>query len=88
MFDLGAFLRELVVRFFTDKPQFFKILQYLMTGLSLLIFVVGNVLPNYGIVVSAWVVTYANYIIGILVAIGVGAQLPMNQGDKEAKGIG
>lgn len=86
MFDLNSFIKELITRFLSGKPQFFKTLQIIAFILMVVVFVASN-LQVIGLSAPEWVTTYANYVIGILVGIIGVAQLPMTQADKEAKGI-
>jgi hypothetical protein len=86
MFDLNAFVKELITRFLSGKPEFFKTLQVISFVLMVGVFVVSK-LPILGVNAPEWIATYANYALGILAAVIGVAQLPMTTADKEAAGI-
>jgi hypothetical protein len=84
---MKEFLNELLIRFFTEKPQFFKVVQAIgvfaavLTGLPV-------VLETYGMVLPESIQSIANETISIasLVATFV-AQLTTTTKDKKREGL-
>lgn len=84
---LTNFIKELILRLFSDKPQFFKVLTWVSAGLALLAYILFTFVPAIGNSVPSWLSGALNYIIAFVSGILGTSALTVKSSVKAEKGI-